>query len=81
MSQKLFNLNDDLRQLREAGYHVQIIAGFLVMKEVPYVNAQKCVRKGTLVTSLDLAGDNTRKPGCHVMHWDGNILVKLMECL
>ena len=71
MSQKLFNLNDDLRQLREAGYHVQIIAGFLVMKEVPYVNAQKCVRKGTLVTSLDLAGDNTRKPGCHVMHWDG----------
>lgn len=71
MSQKLFNLNNDLRQLREAGYHVQIIAGFLVMKEVPYVNAQKRVRKGTLVTSLDLAGDSTCKPGCHVMHWDG----------
>lgn len=25
MSQKLFSLNSDLRQLREAGYHVQVI--------------------------------------------------------
>lgn len=71
MSQKLFSLNNDLRQLREAGYYVQIIGGFLVMKEVPYVNAQKCIKKGTLITTLDLAGDNTRKPECHVMHWDG----------
>lgn len=44
MSQKLFSLNSDLRQLREAGYHVQVIGAFLVMREVPYVNAQKCVR-------------------------------------
>lgn len=71
MSQKLFSLNNDLCQLREAGYYVQIIGGFLVMKEVPYVNAQKCIKKGTLITTLDLAGDNTRKPECHVMHWDG----------
>ena len=71
MSQKLFSLNNDLRQLREAGYYVQIIGGFLVMKEVPYVNAQKCIKKGTLITTLDLAGDNTRKPECHGMHWDG----------
>lgn len=71
MSQKLFSLNNDLRQLREAGYFVQIIGGFLVMKEVPYVNAQNCIKKGTLITTLDLAGDNTRKPECHVMHWDG----------
>lgn len=71
MSQKLFSLNSDLRQLREAGYHVQVVGAFLVMREVPYVNAQKCVRKGTLVTSLDLAGDHTRKPENHVIHWDG----------
>ncbi|EOD4265771.1 ThiF family adenylyltransferase [Acinetobacter baumannii] len=77
MSQKLFSLNKDLRQLREAGYHVQIIGGFLIMKEVPYVNAQKCIKKGTLVTSLDLAGDNTRKPECHVMHWDGEYPCKI----
>jgi len=71
MSQKLFNLNADLRRLREEGYFVQIHGGLLVMREVPYVDSQKRVRTGTLVTSLDLAGDTTRKPESHVAHWDG----------
>ncbi|WP_438332250.1 ThiF family adenylyltransferase [Burkholderia pseudomallei] len=71
MSQKLFSLNADLRQLREEGYFVQIQGGLLVMREVPYVDAQKRVRMGTLVSSLDLAGDMTRKPESHVVHWDG----------
>lgn len=71
MSQKLFSLNPDLRRLRDEGYFVQIQGGFLVMREVPYVDSQKHVRLGTLVTSLDLAGDMTRKPESHVMHWDG----------
>lgn len=71
MSQKLFNLNADLRRLREEGYFVQIRGGLLVMREVPYVDSQKRVRMGTLVTSLDLAGDTTRKPESHVAHWDG----------
>lgn len=71
MSQKLFNLNADLRRLREEGYFVQIRGGLLVMREVPYVDSQKRVRMGTLVTSLDLAGDMTRKPESHVAHWDG----------
>ncbi|MEF9417179.1 ThiF family adenylyltransferase [Ralstonia sp. SM1864_UCD524_TZ4] len=72
MSQKLFSLNSDLRQLREEGYFVQILGGLLVMREVPYVDAQKRVRTGTLVCPLDLAGDMTRKPSTHVMHWDGD---------
>ncbi len=71
MSQKLFSLNPDLRRLRDEGYFVQIQGGFLVMREVPYVDSQKHVRLGTLVTALDLAGDMTRKPESHVMHWDG----------
>lgn len=72
MSRKLFSLNADLRQLREEGYFVQTVGGLLVMREVPYVNAQKRVRTGTLVCPLDLAGDMTRKPSTHVMHWDGD---------
>jgi len=72
MSQKLFSLNSDLRQLREEGYFVQVLGGLLVMREVPYVDAQKQVRTGTLVCPLDLSGDLTRKPSTHVMHWDGD---------
>lgn len=71
MSQKLFSLNSDLRQLREAGYFVQIVGGFLVMREVPYVDSLQRVQTGTLVSALDLAGDMTRKPQTHVVHWDG----------
>lgn len=72
MSRKLFSLNSDLRQLRDEGYFVQIQGGLLVMREVPYVDAQKRVRTGTLVCPLDLAGDITHKPSTHVMHWDGD---------
>lgn len=72
MSRKLFSLNADLRQLREEGYFVQAVGGLLVMREVPYVDAQKRLRAGTLVCPLDLAGDMTCKPSTHVMHWDGD---------
>lgn len=72
MSRKLFSLNADLRQLREEGYFMQVVGGLLVMREVPYVDAQKRVRAGTLVCPLDLAGDITCKPSTHVMHWDGD---------
>ncbi|MBB4129697.1 ThiF family adenylyltransferase [Xanthomonas sp. 3075] len=72
MSRALFNLNPDLARLRSDGYFVRIQGSLLVMLEVPYVDAQRQVRFGTLVTSLDLAGDRTRKPETHVMDWDGD---------
>lgn len=72
MSHELFNRSADLQRLREAGYFVQVVGGVLVMREVPYVNSQRQVRRGTLVTTLDLAGDMTRKPESHVMHWAGD---------
>lgn len=72
MSRELFSLNPDLAQLRSEGYFMRIQGSFLVMLEVPYVDAQRQVRFGTLVSTLDLAGDRTRKPETHVMNWDGD---------
>lgn len=72
MSHELFNLNPDLSRLRTEGYFVRIQGSLLVMLEVPYVDAERSVRTGTLVSSLDLAGDRTRKPETHVIHWDGD---------
>ena len=72
MSLALFSLNPDLARLRADGYFVRIEGSFLVMREVPYVNAQRHVRTGTLVSALDLAGDRTRRPETHVIHWDGD---------
>ncbi len=72
MSLALFSLNPDLARLRADGYFVRIEGSFLVMREVPYVDAQRRVRTGTLVSSLELAGDRTRRPETHVIHWDGD---------
>ena len=72
MSQKLFNLSPDLKRLREEGYYVEKIGGFLVMREVPYVDSQKRVRLGVLISSLCLAGDITTKPDNHQLHFAGD---------
>src|ERR1700730_15457309 len=72
MSRELFSRNQDLKQLRDEGYFVQQQGGSLVMREVPYVDAHRRVRTGTLISSLTLAGDQTRTPDTHVVHWDGD---------
>ena len=41
------------------------------MREVPYVNEQRQVRKGSLISKLTLAGDITKQPGTHVVYFDG----------
>lgn len=71
MSRELFSRSSDLKRLRDEGYFVQKIGGFLLLREVPYVNAKRQVRTGTLISSLVLSGDVTRKPDTHVVYFDG----------
>ncbi|MBS0278761.1 MAG: ThiF family adenylyltransferase [Proteobacteria bacterium] len=71
MSPAPFSRSPDLKRLRDEGYFVQICGGLLVMRDVPYVDAQKQVRTGTLLSSLNLAGEETRMPDTHVIHFDG----------
>ena len=72
MSHALFSRNADLKRLRDEGYLVHVQGGFLVMEEIPYVNAQGEVLTGRLISSLTLAGDETRQPDNHVIHFDGD---------
>ncbi len=75
MSHAPFSLSPDLKRLRDEGYFVQIRGGFLIMRDVPYVNAQRQVQTGSLISSLEMAGDVTcklNKPGAHVAHFDGD---------
>lgn len=72
MSQRPFNLSPDLKRLRDEGYFAQIRGGFLIMREVPYVDAQRQVQMGSLISSLTMAGDVTRTPDTHVVYFDGD---------
>ncbi len=71
MSQRLISLNKDLKQLRDDGFNVGIVDNHLVVRNVPYVTAQKTIAYGTLVSSLDLSGEKTVKPRTHVAMFCG----------
>ena len=72
MSPGPFNHSPDLKRLREEGYFAQIKGGLLVLREVPYVNERREVLTGTLISSLNMAGDQTRVPDTHVIHFNGD---------
>ena len=71
MSQRLINRNPDLKRLRDEGFDLEVRSNLLLVKTVPYVNANKEIKYGILVSELTLAGDDTQKPGTHVIHFAG----------
>jgi hypothetical protein len=71
MSRQLISRSSDLKKLRDEGYDVEIRSGFLLVKDVPYVNAKKEVKLGILVSELTLAGDVTATPSTHVAMFAG----------
>jgi hypothetical protein len=71
MSQRPLSLSPDLKRLRDEGYFVQVRGGLLLLRDVPYVDEDKKVRTGTLISSLNLAGEVAQKPETHVVHFDG----------
>src|ERR1700690_893320 len=71
MSHELINRSPDLKRLREGGYFVQIRGGLLLMRDVPYVNSQRQVCTGTLISTLNVAGEVARTPETHVMNFAG----------
>lgn len=72
MSQQLINRNDDLKRLRDEGYDIEVRANHLLIKNVPYVNSAEEIMFGTLVSTLNLAGDVTKRPDTHVAHFTGD---------
>ncbi len=73
MSHPLFARNPDLAQLADDDYEVEIANGNqLVVRSIPYVNSNKLVRRGALVSTLNLNGDVTNPPEPHTVLWAGD---------
>jgi hypothetical protein len=72
MSQRPINRSADLKRLRDEGYDLEIRSGCLLVKDVPYVNSNKEVKRGILVIKLVLAGDQTGRPDTHVAYFSGD---------
>jgi len=72
MQSALISRSPDLLRLRDEGYGLEIRSGYLLIHGVPYVNANREVARGTLVSDLTLAGERTTRPGNHVTWFVGN---------
>lgn len=71
MSHQLIARSKDLQQLQNDGYDIEIRAGYLLIKDIPYVNATREIKLGILISSLRVAGDVTDRPETHVAYWTG----------
>ena len=72
MSQQLINHSPDLKQLRDEGYNITVKGGYLVIRQIPYVNSNREIKYGTLVSKLTLSnGVQTSKPETHVINFEG----------
>lgn len=72
MSRRLISLNPDLQRLADEGYEIEVRSGFLLVHSVPYVNGQREVALGTLVSELTMvAPDVLTRPGTHQIYFIG----------
>lgn len=62
MLQQLINHNSDLNRLHEDGYLLEITDGHLLARQIPYVNASKEIKYGTLVCVLTFASPTRCAP-------------------
>lgn len=72
MSRRPIAHSPDLLRLQNEGYDLAIRGGYLLVRDVPYADAGRQVRRGTLIVKLDLAGDVANKPTDHVAYWTGD---------
>lgn len=72
MYQELIDHSSDLKKLRDEGYEVEIKDEYILVNSIPYVNKNREIKFGTLLSTLCLTGDKTIKPDNHVIYFIGD---------
>ena len=67
MSQELINRREDLQQLANDGYEVEVRSGYLILNRVPYVTSAREVKYGRLVSTFSVEGP----PPDHTVYFAG----------
>jgi hypothetical protein len=70
---QLVNHNDDLRRLVEKGYAVAIDNGYLIIRDIPYLDAQKQLQWAAIVTKLEFVDKLTVKQVDHQIWFAGSV--------
>jgi len=62
-----------LGRLVAEGFELEIVAGHLVIRNVPFVDGTRQIRRGALISELKLAGNVAQRPATHVIMFAGGI--------
>ncbi|UXH79050.1 ThiF family adenylyltransferase [Roseateles amylovorans] len=72
MSRRLISLNPDLQRLINEGFEVELRSGHLLVHSVPYVNSNKQIARGVIVSELSTTTpDVLGRPSTHQVHFIG----------
>ena len=71
MSRRPIDRSPVLKKLRDEGYDIEVVDGYLVLHDVPYVTAQIEIKRGVLLAPLDLVDDVALPPSDHQAKWSG----------
>jgi hypothetical protein len=71
MSRRPIDRSPELKSLRDKGFDIEVVDGYLLMHDVPYVNDKREVKRGVLIAALELTDDVARPPSDHQAKWAG----------
>lgn len=71
MSRRPIDRSPELKTLRDEGFDIEVVDGYLLMHDVPYVNGKREVKRGILMAALDLTNDVAQPPKDHQARWAG----------
>jgi hypothetical protein len=73
MSPRPIVLDPDIQSLQDEGLNVEVVQGHLLVHQVPYVNANRQVARGIMVTELAGNIGALGKPGSHQIWFVGEV--------
>ena len=73
MFQKLVNHNHDLRRLVDRGYAVAFDSNCLIIRDIPYLDNQRNLQWGSIVTKLDFIDNEQVTQVDHQIFFAGSI--------
>ena len=67
----LISHSSDLQRLQAEGFVMEVCDGWLIIHHIPYVNAAREMKDGTLLMPLSISGDHTIRPNNHTANCVG----------
>lgn len=73
MSQKLVDRSPPLKRLRDDGYDLRMLGNHVAVGSVPYLDANRKIQRGLILSTLELAQNQVKKPDDHTVWFAGGV--------